>query len=127
MKKKKGICNYNRAVYGMTRVSERGQVVIPANIRKDLDIETGDTFIVLKRKDSAGLTLIKTDKMDNLMFKIQQDEEFFKELKGGEKMPACKDCKHYNPKDEETGDCFGVEVQADMDADSCPANAFEPK
>lgn len=42
-------------------------------------------------------------------------------------MPTCVDCKHYNPKDEEIGDCFGVEVQADMDADSCPAKAFEPK
>ena len=30
-----------------------------------------------------GLTLIKRDKMDELMFLIQEDEEFFKKLKGG--------------------------------------------
>lgn len=42
-------------------------------------------------------------------------------------MSVCKDCKHYNPTSEETGDCFGVEVRGDMDADDCPAKAFEPK
>jgi hypothetical protein len=34
--------------------------------------------------------------MDELMFKIQQDEEFFKKVSGGENMPTCQDCKHYN-------------------------------
>ena len=111
----------------MTTVSERGQVVIPANIRKDMDIKTGDKLMVLKREDNAGLTLIKLDKMDQLMLKIQHDEEFFKNLTGGEKMATCKDCKHYNSVDDETGNCFGVEVKADMDADACPAKAFEPK
>lgn len=127
LKKKKGFCNYNRVVYGMTTVSERGQIVIPANIRKDLDINTKDKFMVLKREDNAGLTLLKIEKMDELMFNIQQDEEFFKRVSGGEKMPTCEDCKHYKPVDEETGDCFGVEVKGDMNADDCPAKAFEPK
>ncbi|NMC59032.1 MAG: AbrB/MazE/SpoVT family DNA-binding domain-containing protein [Candidatus Methanofastidiosa archaeon] len=126
-KPKKGFCSHNQVVYGMTTVSERGQVVVPANIRRDLDIKTGDRFMVLKRGDNAGITLLKIDKMDELMFKIQQDEEFFKKVSGGENMPTCQDCKHYNPVDEETGNCFGVEVKADMDADDCPAKAFEPK
>ena len=34
-------------------------------------------------------------------------------------MPTCEDCKHYNPVDEKTGNCFGVEVKADMNADDC--------
>ena len=126
-KEKKGFCNYNQVVYGMTTVSERGQAVIPANIRKDLDISTGDRFMVLKRGDNAGLTLLKIDKMDELMFEIQQDEKIFKKVSGGDNMPTCEDCKHYNPVDEKTGNCFGVEVKADMNADDCPAKAFEPK
>ena len=108
MKKDKGFCNFNRVVYGLTTVSERGQVVIPANIRKDLDIKTSDKLMVLKREDNAGLTLLKLDKMDQLMFKIQQDGDFFKKVSGGEKMPTCADCKHYKPTDDEVGDCFAT-------------------
>jgi len=42
-------------------------------------------------------------------------------------MPTCKDCKFYKPIDETKGDCFGHEVLADMDADNCPAGAFQPR
>ncbi len=85
MKRSKGICSKRKIVYGVVTVSEKGQIVIPVDARRDLDIKTGDKLIVLKRKDEAGLTLIKLDKMDELMFLIQEDEEFFKKLKGGDK------------------------------------------
>jgi len=75
---KKGLCTYKRVVCGITTVSERGQVVIPANIRKELNIKTADRLLVLKREDNAGLTLLKLDKVDELMLKIQKDEDFFK-------------------------------------------------
>jgi len=44
-------------------------------------------------------------------------------------MSTCKDCKHFKPIEAKDGfgDCFGHEVSADMDADKCPAKAFEPK
>lgn len=51
-----------------------------------MNIKAGDKLIVLKRKDGAGLTLIKLDKMDKLMFLIQEDEEFFNKLKKGGKI-----------------------------------------
>jgi AbrB family looped-hinge helix DNA binding protein len=82
---KKGVCSKQRIVYGIVTVSEKGQIVIPVDARRDLDIKTGDKLIVLKRKDEAGLTLIKLDKMDELMFLLQEDEEFFKKLKGGDR------------------------------------------
>ncbi len=47
--------------------------------------------------------------------------------RGGDGMATCRECKYYKPIDEEKGDCFGVEVSGDMDAEKCPANAFEPK
>ena len=77
-----GICSKRRIVYGIVTVSEKGQIVIPVDARRDLDIKTGDKFIVLKRKDEAGLTLIKLDKMDELIYMIQEDEDFFKKLRG---------------------------------------------
>ena len=82
---KKGACTKQRIVYGIVTVSEKGQIAIPVDARRDLDIKTGDKLIVLKRKDEAGITLIKLDRMDELMYLIQEDEEFFKKLKKGKK------------------------------------------
>ena len=81
MKKTEGVCSKQRIVYGVVTVSEKGQIAIPVDARRDLDIKAGDKLIVLKRKDESGLTLIKLDKMDELMFLIQENEEFFKKLK----------------------------------------------
>ena len=78
MKRARGVCSKRRIVYGVVTVSEKGQIAIPIDARRDLDIKAGDKLIVLKRKDDAGLTLIKLDKMDELMFLVQEDEEFFK-------------------------------------------------
>lgn len=78
-----GVCSRQRIVYGVVTVSEKGQISIPVDVRRDLNIKAGDKLLVLKRRDNAGLTLIKLDKMDELMFLIQEDEEFFKRLGGG--------------------------------------------
>ena len=82
----KGICSKLRIVYGVVTVSEKGQIAIPVDIRKDLDIKQGDKLMVLKRKDEAGITLLKLDKMDELMHKLQEDEKFFKNKIKNKKM-----------------------------------------
>ena len=75
---KKGTCTKMKIVYAVVTVSEKGQIAIPVDLRKDLNIEQGDKLMVLKRKDSAGFSLIKLDHMDQLMHKLQEDEDFFK-------------------------------------------------
>lgn len=80
-----GTCSKMRIVYGVVTVSDKGQIAVPVDLRKDLEIKQGDKLMVLKRRDDSGFTLLKLDKMDDLMFKIQEDEEFFKKMKGGEK------------------------------------------
>ena len=81
MNESRRICSKQRIVYGIVTVSEKGQIAIPVDARRDLDIKTGDKLIVLKRKDEAGLILIKLDEIDKLMFLVQEDEEFFKKFK----------------------------------------------
>ncbi len=44
--------------YGAITVSERGQIVIPADARRDFEIEVGDKLLVLGDLDQ-GLALIK--------------------------------------------------------------------
>ncbi|RLI81287.1 AbrB family transcriptional regulator [Archaeoglobales archaeon] len=74
----KGVCGKMRIVYGVVTVSDKGQVAIPVDLRKDLDIKQGDKLFVIKRRDEAGFTLIKLEKIDELMYRLQEDEEFFK-------------------------------------------------
>ena len=82
----KRVCLKQRIVYGVVTVSEKGQMAIPVDARRELNIKVGDKLIVLKRRNEAGLTFIKLDKMDKLMFLIQEDEEFFNKLKKGGKI-----------------------------------------
>ncbi|MDI6603313.1 MAG: AbrB/MazE/SpoVT family DNA-binding domain-containing protein [Patescibacteria group bacterium] len=74
MKKKikKGICTYKSGFYGWITVSEKGQIAIPADARKELNIKTGDKLLVLKRKDGNGLLLIKQKLLDKFLDKIRE-------------------------------------------------------
>ena len=56
---KKGICSHNRIFYGMVTISEKGQLALPVDIRRDLKINTGDRFIVVKRRDNGGIVLLR--------------------------------------------------------------------
>ena len=47
-----------RRFYGSITVSDRGQVVIPAEARRDLGIEVGDKLLVLGDLDE-GLAIVK--------------------------------------------------------------------
>jgi len=48
--------------YGSITVSDRGQIVIPAEARRDFDIHVGDKLLVLGDLES-GLALIKASTM----------------------------------------------------------------
>lgn len=69
-------------MYGVTVVSDKGQVVIPKEAREDLGIKRGDLLLVLGRRDGAGVTLIKLSMMDKLMEEIKEDDLFFVRRRG---------------------------------------------
>ncbi len=54
---------------GISRVGEKGQIVIPKEVRDMFDIKKGDSFIVLCDK-KKGIALVKSevieDNFDNL-------------------------------------------------------------
>lgn len=81
---KKGICSHNRIFYGMVTISEKGQLALPVDIRRDLKIDTGDRLIVVKRRDNAGILLLRQNIMDDIIEKIQDDDNFLNKInKGG--------------------------------------------
>ena len=63
--------------YGSVTVSERGQIVIPAEARKDFDIKTGDKLLVLADLEKgivftkANFMLQMTEGTLNAMQKVE--------------------------------------------------------
>ena len=61
--------------YGAITVSDRGQIVIPAEARRDFHIEVGDKLLVLGDLDS-GLALMKASSL------LEKQPGFFTSLIG---------------------------------------------
>jgi AbrB family looped-hinge helix DNA binding protein len=55
-----------------TRMSSKGQVVIPESIRKRLNLNAGDQFVVLGEKDVVILKVITAPSMITFEALIQQ-------------------------------------------------------
>ncbi len=58
-----------------TRISSRGQVVIPGPVRKALAIETGTPFLVIARKDSIVLHRLQEPPWQFFDDMVQQAEK----------------------------------------------------
>ena len=54
---------------GVCKVGEKGQIVIPKEIRDMFDIKAGDSIIVLCDKE-RGIALLKADAIENLTDKV---------------------------------------------------------
>lgn len=61
MKKDEG-----KLIFGVVRVGDKGQIVIPKEARKLFDIKPGDALLVLGDK-SKGLALVKTQIFDEIV------------------------------------------------------------
>ena len=64
--------NKNKYV-GVCKVGEKGQIVIPKEIRNMFDINPGDSVIVLCDKEK-GIAIIKADIIENLTDKVLSKE-----------------------------------------------------
>ncbi len=51
--------NDGKYIFGVVKVGDKGQIVIPRNARKIYDIKPGDALMVLG--DQKGMALIKTE------------------------------------------------------------------
>ena len=54
---------------GISKVGEKGQIVIPKEARDMFDIKPGDSIIVLCDKEK-GIALLKVDEIEDLTDKI---------------------------------------------------------
>ena len=58
---------------GICKVGEKGQIVIPKEVRNMFDINSGDSVIILCDK-WKGIALVKADVIENLTDKIINKE-----------------------------------------------------
>lgn len=61
-----------KAIYGVCKVSDKGQIVIPKEAREDFDIKPGECLVLLGDKNQ-GMALVKTK-----LFEAFSDEIFKK-------------------------------------------------
>lgn len=59
-------------MYGSVTVGTKGQVVIPASVREDLDIKPGDTLVVVTKHGKA-IGMVKSDDMEAFMEYMQKE------------------------------------------------------
>lgn len=61
-----GVPPKGKYVFGITKVGEKGQIVIPAKARKIFDIQPGDNLIILG-DESQGIAIIKEKRLVEIL------------------------------------------------------------
>lgn len=78
-------------LYGSVTVSPRGQVVIPANARKELGINGGDTLLAFNAPRIEGLVLLKAEALEQMLTMMGEHvAELEKQLKRYKSPKAAK-------------------------------------
>jgi AbrB family looped-hinge helix DNA binding protein len=60
------------AAYSTTKLSSKGQVVIPEEVRNDLGLQEGDQFVVIGQGDAVILKVITPPKLDEFRGLLRQ-------------------------------------------------------
>ncbi len=61
--------------YGSATVGERGQVVIPADARAQLEIRPGDKLLIMKHPVHTGLVMVKLDHLRGFLDEFSREVE----------------------------------------------------
>ena len=59
--------------YGSTTVGERGQIVLPARLRKDFKIKKGDKLLVMADPHGPRINLVRPETMINFLDKMSEN------------------------------------------------------
>ena len=82
--------------FGSATVGPKGQVVIPAHARKELDIDTGATLLVFESFHGKGLVLIKADAVEQMLSMMSNRLTGFEKLLKDYRSPEAKGSRRVN-------------------------------
>ena len=68
-----GICNKKTKGFSLVTVTDKGQIAIPCDLRRELGIEQGDKLIAIKRADGRGLNLLRLDVVGEVIDRLTND------------------------------------------------------
>lgn len=71
---------YNKKLYGTATVGTKGQVVIPADARKELAIEEGDRLYVVGSRDGGMIGLLKEEALQEIVEQMSTQLEALRQL-----------------------------------------------
>jgi AbrB family looped-hinge helix DNA binding protein len=71
MEKKKNSLEGNQFI-GWVKVSSKGQVAIPTEIRNKIGIKNGDRLLIVLRKEKDGFNLIKSEALNEVFEKFSK-------------------------------------------------------
>lgn len=55
-----------KSLFGVVKVSSKGQIIIPVDLRNDLGIKDGDQLYILKNKNN-DIVLVTLEKMEKML------------------------------------------------------------
>lgn len=70
-----------KRLYGTATVGTKGQVVIPAEAREELNLKPGDRLYVVDAMHGAGVIFLKEEMLETVVEKMVSQIENFKALK----------------------------------------------
>jgi AbrB family looped-hinge helix DNA binding protein len=89
MKDKQPISPPDKRFYGTVTVSERGQIVVPTEARKDFDIRTGDKLLVVGDLEQ-GIGIITLSMMKKMLENADVLRSLVEHAAASEMKPARK-------------------------------------
>lgn len=72
---------HDKKLFGTATVGTKGQIVIPAEAREELDIKTGDHLYVIGSPHKGFIGLLKEEALEQFIDHINIQVETFKAIK----------------------------------------------
>lgn len=66
---------YEPKFYGSASVGSKGQIVIPSELREDIDIGSGDKLLFLRKPKEDGFAVVKPESLFEMEKKIKRLRE----------------------------------------------------
>jgi AbrB family looped-hinge helix DNA binding protein len=70
----------NLEFFGSATVGERGQVVLPIELRKKINLQSGEKLIVMGTMNDNFILLLKADFLTEILGKLEQGKTKLREL-----------------------------------------------